>query len=418
MTMVVARYLPNGSLDPSFGAAGIVRTNFPGQVRKVFDIMVTSQNRITVAATDGDNLLIASYLVDGNLNTAFSQDGRARLPFPFIPHDATFESLDPVVVSGSEAVVAGPLDPSPELSQARIVAAGGNETPLNGRFTLARYRPFDRVDQTFGPSGNGFIFTDFLGEGDGRALSVRVDRQHRTIAAGSVRAVADDSTHFAVARYLSNGTLDTSFSGDGRVVTRFAGGRSEAAAITFGGGQGRVVVVGRVTENVGRSFALLRYLDNGDLDTGFSGDGRIVTRFPEGDSEARAVVTDGRGRIVACGFAGTTFALARYLRNGALDTSFGGDGRVTASIPGSSHSGANALIVSATDETITAVGAASAEFAVARFRDGGTLDPTFSGDGRVLTVIGSNTESSTAQAIAMDSQRRLIVAGVLEPLEP
>ena len=414
MAIAVARYLQDGRLDSTFGVGGIVRTNFPGRVEKVVEVSVGPQDRIVVIASDGDNLLIASYLADGRLNNEFSQDGKVRLPFPFRLQDATVDSFDQVIAGMVTAVPDGAIG-SPPVQGARIVGVGETFPPAD-RFTLARYHPFDRLDQTFG--SGGFVITDFLQEGNARALSVHVDRQHRIAAAGSVRSFDDNQTHFAVARYLPNGLLDSSFGGDGRVVTRFQEGSSEAVAVAGIGGQGRIVLAGHVLarhiNSAIRSFALARYLENGTLDTGFGGDGRVVTSFQEGNSLAAAVTADGRGRIVAAGFAGSRFALARYLTNGNLDTSFSSDGRATTDIPGSSNSSINALFVSASDETITAVGVASGEFAVARFRDDGRLDPAFSFDGRVRTVIGSGNEGSAAQAVAADSQRRLIVAGVVE----
>jgi uncharacterized delta-60 repeat protein len=391
-------------------------------VRKVFELAVAAQDRFTVMATDGNSVLLASYLSDGRLNPAFSQDGRLSLSFPFVyPQDGTFESIEPAVAGPAAAVVpAGGVGQPPGPAIARIVIAADVESvpPLLGGFQLARYQPFDRLDPTFGPNA-GFVRVNFLR--GSRALSVRVDKEHRIVAAGSVSSLPFESgkTNFALFRYQPTGLIDATFDGDpglsgnGQIVTIFQEGSSEAEAVTITGGQGQIVAAGQVA-GASLSFALARYLRGGRLDTGFSGDGRVVTSFPEGDSGARAVVSDFRGRIVAAGFAGPRFALARYLNNGALDIGFGGDGRVTTTIPGSNQSSAQALVVGANDDTISVVGEASHEFAVARFRDDGVLDADFGGDGRVRTVIGSENETSAAQAVAIDSQGRLIVAGVVE----
>jgi uncharacterized delta-60 repeat protein len=379
----------------------------------VVEVTVTQQDRITVIASDHDNILVASYLADGNLNPAFSQDGTHRLPFPFIPQDAVVDPPGEVVAgqaggqAAGAAAVAAPGPAGPVAVQGpRIVAAGESGSTFNGLFTVTRYHPFDQFDTTF-----GIIVTNFLQEGgSARALCVAVDRQHRIAAAGSIRHT-DDTTHFAVARYLSTGAIDNSFSGNGRTVTHFQRS-SEARAATFAGGQGRLVVAGFVGDG-DFDFALARYLNDGTLDAGWSGDGRVTTHFPEGTSMARTVKADGRGRIVAAGFAGSHFALARYLSNGTLDAGFSGDGRAITDTANFGHGSAHDLYIDPGDETITAVGTASGAFGVARFRDNGTPDASFSNDGRVRTDIGAPNEASVAHAVVADSQRRLVVAGVV-----
>ena len=78
----------------------------------------------------------------------------------------------------------------------------------------------------------------------------------------------------------------------------------------------------------------------GDLDTTFDGDGKVITSFVGGIDRARAVAIQGDGKIVAAGEAnvGTfDFALARYNTDGSLDTIFSGDGKVTTDFAGGTH---------------------------------------------------------------------------------
>jgi uncharacterized delta-60 repeat protein len=131
------------------------------------------------------------------------------------------------------------------------------------------------------------------------------------------------------------GDLDTTFGGDGRVVTGFAGGAfADAVAIQA---DGKIVAAGRVfTPSGKRTFALARYNPSGGLDPTFGGDGRVLTGFA-GQADASGVAIQADGKIVAAGttlsFTGgrgqRKFALARYNPSGALDPTFGGDGRVT-----------------------------------------------------------------------------------------
>ena len=109
--------------------------------------------------------------------------------------------------------------------------------------------------------------------------------------------MAPPAIDFAVARYNANGTLDTSFSGDGKQTTDF-GRSSEASAVAIQG-DGKIVAVG-ATESSPYDFALARYNANGSLDTSFSGDGKQTTAFGS-SSGATGVALQADGKIVAVG---------------------------------------------------------------------------------------------------------------------
>jgi uncharacterized delta-60 repeat protein len=121
---------------------------------------------------------------------------------------------------------------------------------------------------------------------------------------------------FALARYNSNGSLDTSFSGDGKQTTDFLGG-SDAASGSALQGDGKIVAVGVAGDFPARDFALARYNLNGSLDTTFSGDGKQTTDFG-GDDEGTGVALQSDAKIVTVGVGRgpnqtDDFALARYL---------------------------------------------------------------------------------------------------------
>ena len=207
------------------------------------------------------------------------------------------------------------------------------------------------------------------------------------------------------------GRLDPSFSGDGRVVTNFPGGGQPAVdARAFGvaiQSDGRIVAAGFS----GNNFALTRYNTDGTLDTSFSGDGRVITSFGS-DAQARAVAIDSAGRIVAVGFAGNDFALARYNADGTLDTSFGNNGRVITDFGGTDQANAVALQTIGGEEKIVAVGFATvgneSKFALARYNANGTLDPSFGTNGRVITDSGSDAQ---ANAVTIQADGRIVVVG-------
>ena len=127
---------------------------------------------------------------------------------------------------------------------------------------------------------------------------------------------------FGLARYDSNGTLDTSFGTSGKVTTDFAGGDdvpSEPSAIALEG-DGKIVVVGQTLVRGVYDFALARYNSNGTLDTSFGTSGKVTTDFAGANDLPFSVAVQPDGNIVVAGGATVNgradFALARYIGGG------------------------------------------------------------------------------------------------------
>ena len=214
------------------------------------------------------------------------------------------------------------------------------------------------------------------------------------------------------AAHAAPGDLDTSFSGDGKVITGLPGGaRFNAVAIQA---DGRIVAAGGVftQPGVGGNFAVARYLANGTLDPSFGGGvGIVTTDFGTASDEATGVAIQANGRIVVAGRAGTSVAVARYNADGTLDPTFSGDGRLTMSF-GASGSGATGLAIQA-DGRIVVVGSAAGNFAVARLNTNGTLDTTFglAGTGIASKDFGFGGGSDSAAAVAIQADGRIVVGG-------
>ena len=160
------------------------------------------------------------------------------------------------------------------------------------------------------------------------ANSLAIDSGDRIVAAGSSTDLP--GTAFALARYEPNGDLDPSFGSGGTMTTGF-GGEGIAYSVAIDS-QGRIVAAGGTTEANGE-FALARYEPNGGLDPSFGSDGKVTTHF-RSEGIAHSVAIDSRDRIVAAGarcidYPDCDFAIARYKPNGSLDRSFSRNGKVT-----------------------------------------------------------------------------------------
>ena len=199
-------------------------------------------------------------------------------------------------------------------------------------FVLARYLADGTLDTTFGVGGT--VTTDFFGAADS-ARSVALDTRGRIVVAGW--ALRDGRADFAVARYLANGTLDSSFDADGRATVDFSGLDDRAAALAFTDDD-RIVLAGSTSGVQKFDMAVAVLLENGTLDTTFSGDGRATVDFDGKQDMANAVLVQPDGAVVLGGTSSLIFrtgsvkdfALVRLTPTGALDTKFSGDGKLLA----------------------------------------------------------------------------------------
>ncbi len=275
----------------------------------------------------------------------------------------------------------------------KILQAG--ETGLAGvdDFMVVRYTRNGAPDTGF--DGDGIAITDFFGADD-YAVGVLALPGNKALALGYGRQAGGDY-EFALARYNPNGSLDGSFGGDGRVTTPFPGDAYAYAAVRLT--DGSIVVVGERYEEHG-DFALAKYRPNGTLDTSFSGDGKRTLDFAGGSDGAVDIVAAGdRLLISGWGMDGPSpndydIALARFKRGGALDRDFSRDGKRLLSLAPGSQDYADGL-VRLGDGRFVVAATLGADVALAKFKPGGRLDPTFGGgDGKALVDFGANESVS------------------------
>jgi uncharacterized delta-60 repeat protein/LPXTG-motif cell wall-anchored protein len=255
------------------------------------------------------------------------------------------------------------------------------------------------LDTTFGTGGK---VTTTIGGGDqGKAIAIQSN--------GKILVVGDDSNDFKVVRYNTDGSLDTSFDSDGKVTTDINGGFDDGQSVAIQS-DGKIVVAGMGRVGLNENFAVVRYNTDGSLDTTFDTDGKATTDIGTSTRDkANAVVIQSDGKIIAAGTSNNDFAIARYTATGALDTTFDTDGKATTDIGTSTTDTANAVAIQS-DGKIIAAGTSNNDFAIARYTATGALDTTFDTDGKATTDIGTST-TDTANAVAIQSDGKIIAAG-------
>ena len=240
------------------------------------------------------------------------------------------------------------------------------------------------LDPSFGTGGKlrtHFGFDDF-------ADSVAVQADGKLVVAGTAYTDSNFVARFGLARYLSDGSLDPTFDGDGRVITPFAGvtyytGHALARKVVVQD-DGKILAVGELADDAGLYIALARYLPDGSLDLTFGGDGKVVVDagvWPED------MVLQPDGKIVVVGW----YAIVRLLPDGTFDTTFGANGVVTTDLANN-----NRVALQADGKIVTAGAVYDAatnqyRFALTRVAPNGAVDATFGVDGRVITHLGGTS---------------------------
>lgn len=384
-----------GGLDNGFGTNGKVTTHI-GAVNQ------WNQGLKDVALAPDGKILVAGY---HNYNAGTNDFAVARY-LPSGALDPDFGALGVQVAGfgsgqGAEAMAV--------QTDGKAVLVGA----VSGGFGVMRFNTEGGLDRTF--SGDGKVTTD-VGTGFDSARAVTVQSDGKILVAGDSQV--GSRYDFAVVRYLSNGSLDTTFGTAGKVTTRI-GSSTTPTATPFAlvvQPDGKIVVAGSAVNSTTRAdFALVRYTASGELDQTFGTNGKVTTDFSNSD-EGLSVALQSDGRILVAGFANNqkVFAMARYETNGSLDTTFGSLGKVTAN-PTAGEDVATAVAVQPDGRIILAGTAdysqgtgSTDDFAVARYTADGRIDTTFS-QGLVTTSIGGGADVAWGMAIQSDGD--IVVAG-------
>lgn len=258
-------------------------------------------------------------------------------------------------------------------------------------------------------SGDGKAFDGLSGSYTGEDVALQEDG--KLVVAGAISGDA------AVLRFKPDGTLDTTFSGDGVVRTDFGTSATHIEAVAIQP-DGKIVIVGRTAvpnEADGWSIAIARYTSSGSLDTTFRGDGKSNIDLGW-DEEAHGVAIQSDGKIVVVGEDHVSFdddfLVLRFTTLGALDSSFSGDGKVTTGF-GGDNDGARDVAIQSDGKIVVAGrtdadGASEGDFAVARYTSGGSLDGSFNIDGKASTGFGVN---DGGLSVAIQADGKVVVGG-------
>lgn len=378
-----------GILDASFGDGGRVISDLSGANESGAALALQGDGKLLVGGQiDGTynvDVGVARYYPDGNLDLSFSIDG-------WVSTDLLGEDQAAAIAIQQDG---------------KILLAGTAAYD----FALVRYTADGALDSTFGVGG--WVRTDLLGSDD-QANALAIQPDGCIIVVG--KALNSSGNYdFALVRYLANGDLDLSFGTSGKVTTDLTTQQDIIRGIALQP-DGKIIAVGPVKRGGSyHDFGVARYNSDGTLDTSFGTAGLVFTDFEQDHDFANAVVLQPDGRIVVAGAATKDdaywFAIARYTPTGLLDASFGTNGRVMTFF-GPGHDDGYAITLQPDGKLILASYAdldAAIDFIVVRYNPNGSLDAGFSEVGWVMTDFAGGDDFGLAVVLQPDGE--IVVAG-------
>jgi len=302
----VLRYNSDGSLDTSFSGDGIVTTDIATTMGVgkssdwIGDFVLQTDGKIlvtgysTIANGSGAYFLtLLRYNADGSLDASFSGDGVVAIEggsMNLFGHSIALQPDGKILVAGDA-----------------MARSGGSRGIL-----LTRFNSDGSLDTSF--SLNGISYQE--SSTDIQGLTLQADG--KILVTGTANNGDNLASYLIMVRYNSDGSLDTNFSSDG-MVTGVIGYNNTGGGVAVQV-DGKILVAG----SIGTAFALSRYNSDGSLDTSFSNSGIVTTA---GFSGSR-ITLQLDGKILVTGSSDGGFSVLRYNIDGSLDASFSNDGKV------------------------------------------------------------------------------------------
>ncbi len=312
---LLVRFLTSGDLDLSFNQSGRVITTFATGDATAYAATIDAEGKITVVGTtNGGNLStnyfgIARYYPNGSPDNVFSQDGQ----------------LNSIVGEGNDWATCVAVQ-----EDSKIVIAGLSQDPsgFKSSIALARYFPTGLFDHSFGDKGKVITeVTDY----NGTASALLIQDDGKVLVGGTLSNQTFDSSVFCLVRYNPDGSLDESFGDMGIVTTSFGKSLSGVVDLSLLK-SGKILALGTTTDTtlVNSVMTVVRYHPDGTIDSTFAGDGVVNVSVGSSGTFASSMAIQPDDKILLAGTAEFDtlydFAIARLNANGTIDRMFSGDG--------------------------------------------------------------------------------------------
>jgi uncharacterized delta-60 repeat protein len=313
-----------------------------------------------------DQLESRQLFAAGALDISYSSDGKHTIS---LPNGQTMDAADVAVQKDGKTVIVGTMK------------GKNNRTD----FSVARLNIDGTLDLSFnanGADGPGYTRTPVGDKARANGAAVAIQADGKIVVVGTAEISSGfDEPEFAIVRYNADGLLDKSFDGDGmRAIdlgnfSSFTRGYDVAIQP-----DGKIVAVGMTYRAPDEDFFIIRLNSDGKLDAKFDFDGKKFIGFGD-DDEAKVVKLDTNGTIVVAGHASSSAGLAKLTSTGLMVDEFDSDGKRSFAIPGAIDTRVADMLLQS-DGRVVIVGHvdrvnAQSDMYIARFNRNGTLDTTF-----------------------------------------
>ncbi|MFZ1688132.1 MAG: delta-60 repeat domain-containing protein [Flavobacteriales bacterium] len=380
--------------DPTFGTGGLVDIPLGPDYDGATAVALQTDGRIVVAGSinvgaQAWDFLVARYNADGTLDPGFGTGG-------FTTYNVTQQDRARGVAIQADG---------------KIVVVG-TSTSGQADKVIMRFTPDGILDPTF--SGGAIIIDDSFASDQLNAVAVQPDQ--KIVAVG--QGFNGSKNTFYIARFNTDGTFDASFSG-GQIEHTISGDNCRAIAVAIMD-DGRIVSVGTsfTDATTGYDAAAARYMADGTLDTTFDGDGVVSVPWSNDFDDGFAVCVQPDDKVLVGGAQGqatpnTTVAVTRLLDTGTPDGTFGVNGTVRP-YSGIPPTACHALALDAAGNilvggTIAANANESQSYLCRLLPADGAFDPAFGASGEL--VQGAVFVQEESNGLALQPDGRIVLAG-------
>jgi uncharacterized delta-60 repeat protein len=291
-------------------------------------------------------------------------------------------------------------------SDGKILLGGSCKNGSNINFCIARFNSDGTLDTSFG-SPNGYKIQPIGSFSDiGQSLAIQLDG--KILLTG--RCYNGSNTDFCIARFNSNGTLDTTFGSPNGYIIQPIDSWQDYGYSPAIQPDGKILFGGHCNSGSGWDFCIARFDSNGTLDTSFGTGGKVIQDIGSSSDLGYSLAIQPDGKILLGGSysngSNNDFCITRFNSDGTLDTSFGSSGKVIQPIGSSSDNG-NSLAIQPDGKILFGGHCDSGsnnDFCIARFNSNGTLDTSFGSSGKVIQPIGSSDDYGRSLAIQPDGK--------------
>ncbi|MEW6194356.1 MAG: T9SS type A sorting domain-containing protein [Bacteroidota bacterium] len=381
----IIRLNSDGTIDQSFGTDGIVFTdNISGMLNIPYDIKIQNDDKIVIAGVlhseSNTEIFVNRYNYDGSLDNTFGTNGKVR-----------FALSAPIICEALDIQADGKI----------VVLAYSNTNLVT---VLVRFNYDGTIDNSFDGDGYALILLEGYAT-FGHAMKILNDG--RIVVAGEV--TYNFTSNIGVGVLNSDGSYDTSFSGDGQVVFEAIPGETNNANTILIQPDSKIIVLGSFDYDISPDYqgvTIIRFNADGTFDDSFSGDGFVITDLALGLVKLKKGYLQNDGKIIAVGAASSNgvdlYITVRFNSDGSLDNSFGLDGIWYFNVSGYFES-IQTITVQPDNKIITAGAVINSnnttDILIARQDESGSVDGTFGGVGFVEMnlVRGSGYPTNVSQ---------------------